>query len=229
MLYWTSLVRWTWFDVEARLPSDRSHLLFGMTRWRAATIACCILFGLAAAEARDEQIEITKLYQRGLVGDKQAVTDCITMLEALLKNEPNNQLARVYLGSGYTLRSRDLNLGPQKLLALKKGIALMDEAVAATPDDAHVRLVRALTNQSLPFFLGRRAAARQDFEELVAIVSKNPEKLAPGDRQLLFLNAGIVAKQGGDKVRASDLWKRGLRTPVDPKLTQELNAALVGN
>jgi hypothetical protein len=222
-------VRWTWFDLEARLPSDRSHLRFGMMCWQTATIACCILFGLAAAEARDEQIEITKLYQRGLAGDKQAVTDCIAMLEALLKNEPNNQLARVYLGSAYTLRSRDLNLGPQKILALKKGIALMDEAVAATPNDAHVRLVRALTNQSLPFFLGRRAAARQDFEELVAIVSKNPEKLAPGDRQLLFLNAGIVAKQGGDKERASDLWKRGLRTPVDPKLTQELNAALARN
>jgi tetratricopeptide (TPR) repeat protein len=200
-----------------------------MTRWQATAIALCILFSLTAAEARDEQIEITKLYQRGLVGDKQAVTDCITTLEALLKNEPNNQLARVYLGSAYTLRSRDLSLGPQKLPALKKGIALMDEAVAATPDDAHIRLVRALTNQSLPFFFGKRTAARQDFEELVAIVSKNPEKLAPGDRQLLFLNAGIIAKQGGDKERALDLWRRGLLTPVDPKLTQELNAVLAGN
>jgi hypothetical protein len=91
-----------------------------MTRWQAAVITFCILFGLTAAEARDEQIEIMKLYQRGLVGDKQAVTDCITMLEALLKNEPTNQLARVYLGSAYTLRSRDLNLGPEKLLALKR-------------------------------------------------------------------------------------------------------------
>ncbi len=200
-----------------------------MTRWQATAVTFYILFGLAAAEARDEQIEITKLYQRGLIGDKQAVTDCIATLEALLKNEPNNQLARVYLGSAYTLRSRDLSLGSQKLLALKKGTTLMDEAVAATPDDAHVRLVRALTNQSLPFFLGRRATARQDFEELVASISKNPEKLAPGDRQLLFLNAGVVAKQGGDKARASDLWKRGLCAPVDPKLTQELNAALAGN
>ena len=81
--------------------------------------------------APNEQKEIQELYRAGLGGDQAAVEQCIEKLEAVLKDQPNNQLARVYLGSAYTLRSRDLGFGPKKLEALKRGLAIMDEAVAA--------------------------------------------------------------------------------------------------
>ena len=110
--------------------------------------------------------------RRGLRGDEQAVVDCISALEAKLAIQPNDQLARVYLGSAWTLRSRDLPIGPGKLSALRKGIALMDEAAAAAPNDADVLLLRAVTNEALPVFLGRRKVARAQLDELLALVGK---------------------------------------------------------
>src|SRR5436309_15469367 len=107
------------------------------------------------AVAADEQ-EIASLYKRAVRGDNQAVEKCITALEMALRDQADNQLARVYLGSAYTLRSRDMGFGPSKLAMLKQGLATMDEAVSAAPTDPHVRLVRALATDSLPFFFGRK-------------------------------------------------------------------------
>ena len=153
------------------------------------------------------------------------MVDCIARLEKLLAVRPNDQIVRVYLGSAYTLRSRDLSIGPAKLSALRKGITLMDEAAAAAPEDASVQLTRAVTNEALPTFLGRRKVARQQLDQLVALVEKNPAKLTPADQQLLYLNAGEAAKRAGDMTRARELWQRGAALKADPKLTQEIEIA----
>jgi tetratricopeptide (TPR) repeat protein len=170
---------------------------------------------------------IADLYARGLRGDEQAVIDCISALEAKLAAQPNNQLARVYLGSAWTLRSRDLPIGPGKLSAVRKGIALMDEAAAAAPNDADVLLLRAVTNEALPGFLGRRKVAHAQLDELLALMEKGSAKLKPADQQLLYLNAGEAAERAGDKERARELWRRGAALNADAKLTQEIAAALV--
>lgn len=180
---------------------------------------------LPSPAATEDEAVVARLYARGLGGDKQAVIDCIATLEKVLAAEPQNQLARVYLGSAETLRSRDLPFGPTKLSTLRRGIARMDEAAAAAPNDGKVLLLRAITNEALPALLGRRQAARQALEELVALVEKEPAKLSPGDRQLLYLNAGNAGKSAGDNGRARMLWERGLELHADPKLQRELQAA----
>lgn len=177
-------------------------------------------------QAVPNESEIATLYARGLAGDRQAVIDCIARLEKLLTVRPNDQIVRVYLGSTYTLRSRDLSIGPTKLTTLRKGIALMDEAAAAAPENANVQLTRAVTNEALPTFLGRRKIALQQLEQLVAQVEKNPAKLTPADQQLLYLNAGEAAKKAGDMIRARELWQRGAALKADAKLTQEIETAL---
>jgi tetratricopeptide (TPR) repeat protein len=189
-------------------------------------ISCCALLVCLDLAAASDVATIAPLYERGLAGDQRAVLQCISALDHALQTEPDNQLARVYLGSAWTLRSRDLGIGLAKLSALNKGIALMDEAVAGAPGDAHVRLVRAITCQALPFFTGRPKMARGEFIALVEAVTERPEKLAPADRQLLYLEAGFSAKNSGDNQRAIELWKRGLDHQTDPKLTEKLKAAL---
>jgi len=179
----------------------------------------------AIADPNSEELA-ADLYARGLAGDRQAVIDCIATLERILATSPDNQLARVYLGSAYTLRSRDLGFSKAKLDALRKGIALMDAAAAAAPGNARVQLIRAVTNEALPVFLGRRSIARQQLEELLGLVEKGPEKLTPANRQLLYLNAGEAAKHAGNPAHAADLWRRGVAINADPKLTQEIKAAL---
>lgn len=197
-----------------------------MKRCAIVLLALAIELSSARADARPEHDRIAALYQQALAGDAPAVVQCIAALEAVLKSEPENQLARVYLGSAYTLRSRDLGFGREKLDALKKGLALMDTAAHAAPDNARVRLVRAVTNESMPFFLGRRKVARDELYALAEIIRRDPAKLDPNDQQLLYLNAGLAAKQSGDKETAVKFWRLGLTKPADPKLTAELNAAL---
>ena len=195
-----------------------------MPRFFAAFWFLSALLPLSAAT--EDVAGVTRLYMRGLAGDKQAVIECIATLEKILAAEPENQLARVYLGSAETLRSRDLPFGPTKLSTLRRGIAHMDEAAAAAPNDGKVLLLRAITNEALPALLGRRQVARQALEELVTLVEKEPAKLSPGDRQSLFLTAGNAAKSAGDDQRARALWERGLALRADPKLQRELQTAL---
>jgi tetratricopeptide (TPR) repeat protein len=161
-----------------------------------------------------------------LAGDKAAVEQCIARLEAVTKSEPQNQLARVYLGSAYTLRSRDLGFGPGKLRALKRGLALMDKAVAAVPDEPKVRLARALTTLALPSIFGRKSESRQDFVTLAQLADKAPAKFEESDLEIVYYRAGLAAKETGDQARAIALWKKALAHPVDPKLTEKLRAEL---
>ena len=197
-----------------------------MNRHRIALFLICVGWPAALSAAVPNDTPAAGLYARGLAGDQQAVLDCIAELEKILAAAPNDQLARVYLGSTYTLRSRDLGLGKAKLDALRKGIALMDEAAAALPGDARVQLTRAVTNEALPIFLGRRKIARAQLEALLAMVEKDPAKLQPVNQQLLYLNAGEAAQRAGDKTRAEELWRRGAAIKADPKLTQEIATAL---
>ncbi len=178
------------------------------------------------AETLPDQAAIRTLYARGLAGDAQAVIDCIAALEQVLAKTPNDQQARVYLGSAYTLRSRDLSIGPSKLTTLRKGIALMDEAAAAAPENARVQLTRAITTNAFPAILGHRKEARAQLEKLVAEVEKKSDKLSATDRQLLYLNAGEAAQKAGETDRARTLWKRGLKIEGDAKLSAEIKAAL---
>lgn len=146
-----------------------------------------VLLAMACAlrAAPNEQKEIQDLYHRGLAGDKTAVNQCIEKLEAALATDSSNQLARVYLGSAYTLRSRDLGFGPKKLRTLRQGIALMDQAVAAAPDDPKIRLARALTDAALPGFFGRGASSRKDFGLLKEMARQHPERFSPDDLQTI--------------------------------------------
>ena len=197
-----------------------------MTWQPVALLGAVLVAPGALLHATPADSAIADLYGRGLRGDEQAVVDCISALEAKLAIQPNDQLARVYLGSAWTLRSRDLPIGPGKLSALRRGISLMDEAAGAAPNNADVLLLRAVTNEALPVFLGQRKAARAQLDELLARLEKGSAKLKPADQQLLYLNAGEAAKRAGDKERARELWKRGLTITADEKLTAEIRAAM---
>ncbi|HEY1770857.1 MAG TPA: hypothetical protein VGG02_11460 [Chthoniobacterales bacterium] len=189
------------------------------------SLAILLALPLLAAPSPNEK-QIAQLYDRALGGDAAAVNECIARLEQVLALRPNDELARVYLGSASTLRSRDLGFGLEKINALRRGEALMDEAAAAAPDDARVQLVRAVTYEAFPAVLARGKIALRALADLVPRVEKNPNKLGPRDRQLLYLNAGRAAEKAGDKNRATELRRRGIALGADEKLTRELEAVV---
>lgn len=214
---------------EELLPAWRlrSNGLIFRVRSLFLIFGAMLLLGVAQMPgATAEQKEIAELYRRGLAGDKAAVVQCIAKLEDVLQAQPGNQLARVYLGSAYTLRSRDLGIGLNKLRTLRRGLAIMDEAVAASPNESKVRLVRALTDAELPGFFGRAESSRKDFVRLAATAEAAPEKFEEGDLQIIFFRAGLAAKAQGDRTRAGDLLHKAQAHPADAALAEKIRAEL---
>ena len=194
------------------------------TIWISATAALSIAGAALAATPEERQIE--ELYRRGLMGDKAAVEQCIAKLEEGLRLQPKNDLARVYLGSAYTLRSRDQGFGPNKLRTLRQGLRVMDEAVANAPDEPKVRLGRALTTQALPGIFGRAGESRSDFLKLAEMAKATPAKFEDSDLLIIYYNAGLAAKNAGNAARAEELWREGLRHGNDATIKQKIEAEL---
>lgn len=186
-------------------------------RWILAAILWMSFSCLRGAE--DRFLEWNRLHEKGVQGDKTAVLACIGELEQVLQQEPDNQLARVYLGSAYTLRSRDLWIGPKKLEALKHGGALMDQAVAAAPGNPQVRLVRAMNSFSLPKLFGRRKLALEDLKVLLA-QAEAPE-MQSSMRQAIYYFAGLAQEK-----QAVELWTKALAIDPASELAAKIRSAL---
>lgn len=190
---------------------------------KGITFACVVLVTCWGSLLAEERLPAWRaLHDRGVQGDAKAVVECIETLEAVLAKEPDNQLALVYLGSAYTLRSRDLWIGPKKLETLKRGGQLMDQAVAAQPDNPRVRLIRAVNSLKLPRLFNRRKLALEDFEKLL----RQTESLAAPEKQALYYFAGLALKGEGQSKRAADLWRQGLQLNPTSEVAAKIKAEL---
>jgi hypothetical protein len=172
------------------------------------------------------QDEWQREHDRGVTGDRQAVVELIRTLEKIISDEPCNQLARVYLGSAYTLRSRDLWLGPKKLETLKAGGRLMDSAVESAPGDPRVRLIRAVNSQQLPLIFNRRGMALGDFNLLVAFLDAGTTDLHTDERQAVYYFAGISFHQDGDSRRACEVWNKAISLDPDSGVAKKIRREL---
>ena len=111
--------------------------------------------------------QIQARQEKAVGGDTKETKALTTDLEKWTQEQPTNYLLQAYLGSVYTLDSRDAWPGPGKLTYLRNGGKLMDGAVAAAPDNPAVRFVRAIDYYELPFFFGKGKTARDDFQILL--------------------------------------------------------------
>lgn len=157
-----------------------------------------------------EVMAIHELHARAEGGDKVATRELIMLLESSCQNHPHNHLLRAYLGSAYTLASRDAFPGPAKLRYLKDGLKTMDAAVEAAPGQPAVRFIRAVNNFHLPSFVNRRDNARKDFEILVGQLREGDHGLSPATRQAIFYYAGLAFKQTRQARAAREAWEKGL-------------------
>jgi len=171
-------------------------------------------------------IEVRELHDAGAEGDKEAVVECIALLQGILKKEPDNQLARVYLGSAMTLRSRDLAPGPGKLEALVEGGELMDAAVNADSTNARVRLVRAINNLKLPAIFGRRERAYDDFAFLLRQVRSDKHNLNVPEQQAIYFFGGEALRMQRQKEAAVKAWQTGIALDDQSDLAKQMRAAL---
>ena len=171
--------------------------------------------------------QIYEMHSLAESGNEDATRRLVAWLEELTAEQPENGILLVYLGSAYTLASRDAFIGPGKLRYLMSGRDCMDRAVALRPEDPNVRFIRGINNYHLPTLFNRRSIARDDFRKLVDQLSQNPKCLDPLTSQAIYYYAGLCFAQLEEEKNARSSWQKGLDLkisgPLTAKITQELD------
>jgi len=188
--------------------------------------------GLATATPTSEAYshpllnQIYEMHSLAESGNKDATRRLVAWLEELTAEQPDNGILLVYLGSAYTLASRDAFIGPGKLRYLMAGRDCMDRAVTIRPEDPNVRFIRAINNYHLPTLFNRRGIARDDFRKLVDQLSQNPGCLDALTSQAIYYYAGLCFSQLEEEQNARNSWQKGLDLKIDGPLTAKISQEL---
>ena len=168
-----------------------------MLRW--LTILS-LLFGLAQA---DNVSDYKEWHEKCLASkDAKLIDGYIAKFQARFDADPTDQLAKVYLGSAYTLRSAASGWGPKKLEYLKKGGRLMDEAAGSAWHNPRVRFLRGANGYKVPKRFKRRPVAVEDFSYLLPIAIKGGHGLSVRERQAMLYYAWRTFDEEGHKEKA---------------------------
>jgi hypothetical protein len=173
--------------------------------------------------------QIEARHRQAVAGDTQATKKLAADLEKWTAEQPQNHLLQAYLGSVYTLCSRDAWPGPGKLTYLRNGGRLLDAAVVADPDNPAVRFIRAIDFFELPAIFGKRQVAREDFQILLRQVegkTNSPYLLTVETAQAIYYYAGLSLKQQWLPAQAAEAWRRGLALDPGSALGLKINGEL---
>lgn len=170
--------------------------------------------------------QIYEMHSLAESGNKDATRRLVAWLEELTAEQPDNGILLVYLGSAYTLASRDAFIGPGKLRYLMAGRDCMDRAVTIRPEDPNVRFIRAINNYHLPTLFNRRSIAREDFRILVEQLAKNPGCLDALTSQAIYYYAGLCFAQLEEEKNARSSWQKGLDLKISGPLTAKISQEL---
>lgn len=170
-------------------------------------------------------IRAIERHDRGVEGSESAVDQAIEMLEAILKDSPDNALARAYLGSAYTLKARDVALWNKRRWA-ERGAEALDAAVKTAPLNPRVRLVRAINSYNLPRILGRHGEAKEDFAFLLQAVEAHPESLGDDLKRAIYFHAGAFALRESENERALTLLEEADAIEGDSPISIQIDSML---
>ncbi len=169
-------------------------------------------------------------HNRAAFGDKNAETwlgrsrHC---LEQVLQLDPQHTFAKTLLGSATVISARDAFWPGTKIRRVRDGLALMDAALAANPDDPDARFTRASNNLFLPSLFHRDGIVRADFEWLQVRADRG--EFVPDFRQYVHLYHGMALRLTGETEAAQKLWEAGLAVDPNSKVAAELRDALSGH
>ncbi len=134
-----------------------------------------------------------------LEGNSKAIEKQINKFVQVLNQNPNDHLARAYLGSAYALRAKAGIFGPSKLLYLNKGKKQLNAAVEAAPHDPRDRMVRAIGYYKVPTRFKTRPTAVSDFEFLMKAISQKNCPLLVNEKQAALYYAHLTCKEEDHK------------------------------
>jgi hypothetical protein len=174
--------------------------------------------------------QVQARHDKAVKGDKKEAKALTADLEKWVEEQPNNFLLQAYLGSIYTVDSRDAWIGPSKLTFLRKGGQWLDGAVNSAPDNPAVRFVRAIDYYELPSIFGKAQVARDDFATLLKQIDgevKSPYALNTETQQAIYFYAGKCSYQLSQYPQAKDAWVRGYKLAPNSVLGKQIGDELM--
>ena len=114
------------------------------------------------------------LYFEEVQGRHSDEDDAQKSFDALLRERPADPVPTAYVGSLELLESARTWAVWRKHELANEGLAKLDSAVTAAPDNLEARFVRALTTWHLPFFFHRKEQAEGD----LAFIAPRAEQAA---------------------------------------------------
>lgn len=141
---------------------------------------------------------------------KDASKRAVAYLQKTHSLSPNDDEVQVYLGSATTMVGRDSWNVLTKIGTAKKGIKLIDDAVARMPDSIVIRMVRANNSLDLPDFFKRKEIARKDFQQLEMLVTKSSTDIEPDIKAEIFYQFGMFYKRENNDLMAKEYFKKAI-------------------
>ena len=173
--------------------------------------------------------QVQARHEKAVNGDTKETKALTADLEKWVDEQPTNYLLQAYLGSVYTLDSRDAWPGPGKLTYLRKGGQWLDAAVASAPDNPAVRFVRAVDYFELPSIFGKRQIARDDFQVLLKQIdgeTVTPYVLDTETQQAIYFYAGQSFYQTSQYPEAKAAWQKGWKLSPKSDLGKKISDEL---
>lgn len=158
-------------------------------------------------------------YYKGIQGDSIAYEQADQLFSRLYQEHPDIPLIEAYYGSLRLLKASHTWALWEKGSLSKQGIALMNCAVAAQPDNLEIRFLRAATFYHLPAFFHLRQQSKEDFAYLakVAVQAARTGRLEPSLAAASLYFHGIFLEEAGKTKLAVDNWQRTIDVaPTSP-------------
>lgn len=127
-----------------------------------------------------------------LKGEIDAIQTQIQKFETRIHADPNDNLARAYLGSSYALKAKASKWPPTKLKSLKLAKQLLETAVKNDPKNNRVRMVRSIAYYKVPERFDCRATSIADFEILYNNIKNKSSGMAPNEQQATLYYASLA-------------------------------------
>jgi tetratricopeptide (TPR) repeat protein len=173
--------------------------------------------GAVPALSFDDRLSAAiRKHNEGVAGSKEAVQRAQALFKSLHEQYPDNAAVKAYYGSTLALMARDANRPSDRLGLAKQGLALLDEAVAAEPEERSLRMLRGKIAHRLPEqFFHRADTAIEDYAMLIGHELENPGSL----EQTTY--AQLVYELGEAYYRTNRLKEAKLCWSMLPKLTND--------
>lgn len=126
----------------------------------------------------DRLAAAVRLHNEGVAGNKEAVQKAQAQFKSLHEQYPGSAKVNAYYGSTLALTARDSHRPSERLNLAKQALTLLDEAVAAEPEERSHRMLRGKIAYRLPEpFFHRTDTAIEDYAVLIDHELTNPGSL----------------------------------------------------